>query len=282
MPQKQLRCSIVVVATPTAPLEGLLGAAYRGIERVSGAAVEGAENALDCDALLVAAPAVLYGLPGEVKSVFDRWVEQVPRGNVIPRTSRMRAGYLCVHHPDDPAIPELFHRQMRAIFAYFGMDFRGKAGGFTPPGATQPVDPGELAVAERLGAVLCGAEGSAGLPPEYLAGIELFNKRDYWEAHEAWEELWLEAETPLRAYYQALIQTTAAFHHLGNENWGGMASLLTEAMEKLQAYRPRTEGLDVDEFLALLAPWLDWAKARLGRPEPVTRRPSALPVIRIR
>ena len=147
--------------------------------------------------------------------------------------------------------------------------------------AKRPADAGELAVAERLGAVLCGAEGQAGFPPEYLAGIELFNQREFWEAHEAWEDLWLEAETPLRAYYQALIQTAAAFHHLGNENWGGMASLLTAAAEKLQGYRPRTEGLDVDGFLALLQPWLDWARARIGRPEPVTRRPGGLPVIQL-
>jgi hypothetical protein len=281
MTNSNLRCGIVVCRTTDPPLEALLGAAVRGVERVGGAAVVGDEEALDCDALLVATPVVLYGLPADVKSIFDSWAGRVPDGSVIPRTSRMRAGYLSIHHPDDPAIPELFHRQMRALFGFFGMDFRGKAGGFAPAGAAQPADAGELATAQRLGEVLCGAEGMAGYAPEYLAGIDLFNKREYWEAHEAWEELWLEAETPLRAYYQALIQATAAFHHLGHENWGGMASLLDEAIAKLETYRPRTEGLDIDGFLAQLAPWLDWAKARLGRPEPVTRRPSALPEIRI-
>ena len=42
--------------------------------------------------------------------------------------------------------------------------------------------------------------------PRYLAGVLLFNRQDYFEAHEAWEDLWSESHGPARKFYQGLIQ----------------------------------------------------------------------------
>tara|TARA_B100001142_G_C14171817_1_gene592529 strand:+ start:193 stop:612 length:420 start_codon:yes stop_codon:yes gene_type:complete len=46
----------------------------------------------------------------------------------------------------------------------------------------------------------------------YLHGIDLFNHGCYWEAHEAWEDLWLplDKEDPVRIHTQGLIQASAA------------------------------------------------------------------------
>lgn len=48
--------------------------------------------------------------------------------------------------------------------------------------------------------------------PGYLHGIDLFNHGCYWEAHEAWEDLWLplDKEDPVRIHTQGLIQASAA------------------------------------------------------------------------
>ena len=48
--------------------------------------------------------------------------------------------------------------------------------------------------------------------PGYLHGIDLFNHGCYWEAHEAWEDLWLPLEKidPVRIHTQGLIQASAA------------------------------------------------------------------------
>ncbi|CAM4376753.1 DUF309 domain-containing protein [Deinococcus marmoris] len=43
-------------------------------------------------------------------------------------------------------------------------------------------------------------------------GAALFNLGQWWEAHEAWEELWLEAGGQERAFLQALILLAAALH----------------------------------------------------------------------
>ena len=47
---------------------------------------------------------------------------------------------------------------------------------------------------------------------EYLYGIDLFNHRYWWEAHEVFEEFWRPAgrRTPLGDFLQGLIQVAAA------------------------------------------------------------------------
>jgi hypothetical protein len=282
---------VVVGGVMDGGLSGLFEAAVGGIRAAGGEPVEIVipadpsaygeitERVLSADALLVAAPVRLSGLPGTIKAWFDSWLGLVPGGRLVARTARMRAGYVATYEPDDPAIPELFHAQMRALFSFFGMTFRGQAMGFCAPGAAAPRDASLPAVAERLGAVLCGEPGYAGYPMEYVTGIRLFNEGEFWEAHEAWEPLWLEAEEGYPLFFQGLIQVAAALHHLGRENWGGMAALLRQAVEKLEGYRPRALGLDVEAFLDEVEPWRLLAEARDGRRPAVLRRPERLPRI---
>src|SRR5262245_54282863 len=50
----------------------------------------------------------------------------------------------------------------------------------------------------------------------YLAGIQLFNHRDFFEAHEVWEDLWQECAGPERRFYQGLIQAAVGLLHFSN------------------------------------------------------------------
>jgi uncharacterized protein len=77
-----------------------------------------------------------------------------------------------------------------------------------------------------------------GLGPEDLLhlGIDLYNAGHYWNAHEAWEEVWLESERDLRGFYQGLIQVTAAFVHVTRNEYPGSVKLLEAGIEKLERY----------------------------------------------
>jgi hypothetical protein len=61
--------------------------------------------------------------------------------------------------------------------------------------------------------------------PRYLAGILFFNERDFFEAHEVWEDVWTEASGPERRFYQGLIQAAVALHHFRNGNVRGATKL---------------------------------------------------------
>jgi predicted metal-dependent hydrolase len=92
---------------------------------------------------------------------------------------------------------------------------------------------------------------------EYRRGVDLFNRGEFWESHEAWEEIWQEDNRDERIFYQGLIQIAAAFHHLGNRNVRGMRKLLGEGAQKLEPFRPFHEGIDLDRFLSDVGQWRD-------------------------
>lgn len=87
-------------------------------------------------------------------------------------------------------------------------------------------------------------------PDEYLLGIRLFERGDYFESHEVWESLWNQTAGVDRDFYQGLIQVAVALCHYCNGNMRGGGELYRRATGRLERYRPRHRGLDVDRFLA--------------------------------
>src|SRR6185369_8517912 len=84
-----------------------------------------------------------------------------------------------------------------------------------------------------------------------LEGVHHFNSRDFWEAHESWEELWLEAQTDLHQYLQGLIQLAAAYHHVKRGTTRGAVRLFDAALAKLEVF-PLTH-CGIDRALAIAA-----------------------------
>ncbi len=85
--------------------------------------------------------------------------------------------------------------------------------------------------------------------PRYLAGIVLFNRREFFEAHEVWEGLWLDACVGAdRRFVQALIQAAVALHHFGNGNRSGATKLYKSSRAYMEAYQSPHLGLDIGKF----------------------------------
>jgi predicted metal-dependent hydrolase len=84
--------------------------------------------------------------------------------------------------------------------------------------------------------------------PRYLAGIVLFNRGDYFEAHEVWEDLWMDTAGPDKRYYQALIQAAVGLCHFCNGNVRGAVKLYHSSREYMERYAPHFQGLDVGAF----------------------------------
>ena len=85
--------------------------------------------------------------------------------------------------------------------------------------------------------------------PRYLEGIRCFNERDFFEAHEAWEELWLDCEDQDRRFYQGLIQFAVCLHHFGNGNTIGARKLYTSGRAYLERYSASYRGLDIQALV---------------------------------
>lgn len=79
-------------------------------------------------------------------------------------------------------------------------------------------------------------------------GIELFNAGQFFEAHEAWEEVWLAEREPEKTFLQGLIQIAAAFHHRQRGNREGMESLLKAGLAKLSRFPDSHRGIAVERL----------------------------------
>lgn len=76
-------------------------------------------------------------------------------------------------------------------------------------------------------------------------GLHDYNAARFFEAHEAWESVWLLAPQPEKLFLQALIQITVALHHFSRNNRLGTTRLLHAALQKLEPYPPTFATLDV-------------------------------------
>lgn len=87
---------------------------------------------------------------------------------------------------------------------------------------------------------------------DYLYGIDLFNHGFYWEAHEAWEGLWVACGRvgPTATFLQALINLAAARF---KARWGsarGTAANAATALRLLQSFAAQT-GRHGGQFMGL-------------------------------
>jgi predicted metal-dependent hydrolase len=111
---------------------------------------------------------------------------------------------------------------------------------------------------------------------KFQRGLKHFNRREFFEAHEVWEEIWLVETEPEKTFLQGLIQIAAAFHHYCRGNPQGAESLLASGIVKLTRFPGRHRGLDI---AGLRTAAKKWARA-LGNEEKPNR--SELPTLNSR
>jgi len=75
-----------------------------------------------------------------------------------------------------------------------------------------------------------------------VEGIHLFNTREFFEAHEALEAVWLKTKGDRKTFLHGLIQVAAAFHHHTHGNRAGFRSLLEKGCTKLEKIGGRDRG----------------------------------------
>jgi predicted metal-dependent hydrolase len=90
---------------------------------------------------------------------------------------------------------------------------------------------------------------------QYRRGIQLFNERSFFDAHETWEDVWRETKGPEKKFLQGLIQVAVAFHHHSTGNVAGACSLFERARKNLVAYPKEFHGISVTALTESVAAW---------------------------
>jgi uncharacterized protein len=91
---------------------------------------------------------------------------------------------------------------------------------------------------------------------KFELGLAHFNARRFFEAHEAWEEIWLSETEPEKTFLQGIIQVAAAFHHYSRGNHRGMKALLAAGITKLERFPDFHRGIALEQLRAVAREWV--------------------------
>ena len=83
----------------------------------------------------------------------------------------------------------------------------------------------------------------------FIDGIALFNEKKFYDAHEAWEELWSEYRLKDDLFIQGLIQLSVAFFHITNLNLKGSSNLFRKSLPKLKKFPINHRNINVSEII---------------------------------
>jgi uncharacterized protein len=89
----------------------------------------------------------------------------------------------------------------------------------------------------------------------YRRGIRHFNAREFYDAHEVWEDVWRESQGTEKRFLQGLIQAAVALHHHSTGNVVGACSLMERSRRNLAACPEECGGIRLGTLLTALGEW---------------------------
>jgi uncharacterized protein len=86
------------------------------------------------------------------------------------------------------------------------------------------------------------------LHPQARFGLELFNRREYFEAHEALELAWRAERGPERELYRGILQVAVAYYHIQRSNYNGAVKMFLRLRIWLDPFPDQCRGIDLAGF----------------------------------
>jgi uncharacterized protein len=90
---------------------------------------------------------------------------------------------------------------------------------------------------------------------ELHRGIDLFNRGEFFEAHESLEDVWRAATAEEKKFLQGLVQLAVAFHHHSTGNKRGMRSVMERGMKNLEGQADGFCGIKLNPLMQSLKTW---------------------------
>jgi predicted metal-dependent hydrolase len=88
------------------------------------------------------------------------------------------------------------------------------------------------------------------LHPDAETGIELYNREEYFLAHEYLEDAWNNEGEPERRLYQGILQAAVLCMHALNRNHRGVFSMYARTQVWLAPWPDHCRGLDIGQLRA--------------------------------
>jgi predicted metal-dependent hydrolase len=81
--------------------------------------------------------------------------------------------------------------------------------------------------------------------PKAVEGLDLFNRGQYWKAHEALEAAWLAEGGEIRHLYRGILQVGVAYLHIQRCNYRGAMKMYYRSQRWLDPFPDVCRGINV-------------------------------------
>ena len=85
----------------------------------------------------------------------------------------------------------------------------------------------------------------------FQKGLRAFNKKNFYDSHEYWEDIWSEYRLPDEKFIQGLIQLSVGFYHITNQNLNGAKGLFKKCQNKFNGYKGYNRGISIASVKSL-------------------------------
>jgi len=89
---------------------------------------------------------------------------------------------------------------------------------------------------------------NAPLHPQATEGLRLFNKGEYFEAHEALETAWNAEKGEVRDLYRGILQIAVVYLHITRGNYNGAVKVYARSQKWLKDWPAVCRGIQVEEL----------------------------------
>jgi len=86
-------------------------------------------------------------------------------------------------------------------------------------------------------------------PPLFYEGLEMFNRGEYFEQHEALEEIWIEDQRPIRRLYQGILKIGVGFYKLRLGNYRGTVNHIKGGIAYLERFEDGCLGVEIGRLI---------------------------------
>ena len=95
-------------------------------------------------------------------------------------------------------------------------------------------------------------ESTKSFKDSLLTALNLFNKHEWYEAHDAFEEIWNSVDGDERQVIQGILQVSVSQFHLSKGNLNGATILLGEGLGRIKTRTKINLGIDLESFCSRL------------------------------
>ena len=95
-------------------------------------------------------------------------------------------------------------------------------------------------------------ESTKSFKDSLLIALNFFNNGEWYEAHDAFEEIWNSVDGDERQVIQGILQVSVSQFHLSKGNLNGATILLGEGLGRIKTRTKVNLGIDLDSFCRCL------------------------------